>query len=214
MARPRALDYDDKRAAILREAARLFATRGFDRTSMTEIAAALGVSKALFYHYYRSKDDLLFDIIRNHLAELVAAAEGADDRALPPETRLHNVIVAIFESYRDADHQHKIQINHLGQLSPERQGELKGYERRLVDLVSGIIRALAPGLDADYLRPVTMSLFGTLNWKYMWFREKGRVSHAAYAALVTRMFVAAIRAEGGGVEGREPSVGMAMKVAE
>jgi TetR/AcrR family transcriptional regulator len=195
MARPRANDYDDKRAAILREAARLFATRGFDRTSMTEIAAALGVSKALFYHYYRSKDDLLFDIIRSHLAELVEAAEGADDPGLPPEARLHRVIVAIFESYRDADHQHKIQINHLSQLAPARQAELKSHERRLVDGVSRIVRALNPALDPDYVRPVAMSLFGTLNWKYMWFREKGRVSHDAYSALVTRMFVAAIRAE-------------------
>ncbi|NBP52464.1 MAG: TetR/AcrR family transcriptional regulator, partial [Actinobacteria bacterium] len=56
MARPRAADYDDKRAAILRRAAELFAEKGYDRTSMTEIAAALGVSKALFYHYYPSKD--------------------------------------------------------------------------------------------------------------------------------------------------------------
>jgi TetR/AcrR family transcriptional regulator len=197
MARPRANDYDDKRAAILREAARLFATRGFDRTSMTEIAAALGVSKALFYHYYRSKDDLLFDIIRAHLVELVEVTEAADDPALSPEARLHRVIVAIFESYRDADHQHKIQINHLSQLTPAQQAELKSHERRLVEVMSGIVRALNPGLAAEYVRPVTMSLFGTLNWKYMWFREQGRVSHEAYSALVTRMFVAAIRAEGG-----------------
>lgn len=197
MARPRATDYDDKRSAILREAAVLFATRGFDRTSMSEIAQALGVSKALFYHYYRSKDELLFDIIRNHLVELVEAAEGADRAAMLPEARLHAVVVAIFECYRDADAQHKIQINHLSQLTNEQQAELKGFERRLVDVLSRIVTAINPALARDYVRPVTMSIFGTLNWKYMWFRENGRVSHADYAALVTRMFTAAIRAEGG-----------------
>lgn len=202
MARPRATDYDDKRAAILREAAQLFATRGFDRTAMTEIAQALGVSKALFYHYYRSKDALLFDIIRAHLIELVEAAEGANDAQLAPEPRLLAVVEAIFECYRDADHQHKIQINHLGQLSPEQQGELKGFERRLVEVISGIVVALNPALQRDFIRPVTMSIFGTLNWKYMWFRENGRVSHADYAALVTRMFVAAIRAETGEISAR------------
>lgn len=195
MARPRANDYDDKRAAILREAAQLFAIRGFDRTSMIEIAQALGVSKALFYHYYRSKDDLLFDIIRSHLVGLVEATEAVDDEAMAPEARLHAVIETIFENYRDADHQHKIQINHLGQLTPEQQAELKGHERRLVDIVSRVVVALNPGLPAPMIRPVTMSLFGTLNWKYMWFRENGRVSHADYTALVTRLFVAAIRAE-------------------
>ncbi len=83
MARPRAADYDEKRLAILHKSAELFAERGFDRTSMNEIALALGVSKALFYHYYRAKEDLLFDIIRSHLLELVQAAEGADDRTSP-----------------------------------------------------------------------------------------------------------------------------------
>lgn len=195
MARPRADDYDDKRASILREAAQLFATQGFDRTSMNEIAQALGVSKALFYHYYRSKDALLFDIIRNHLVELVEAAEEANDARLSPHDRLHAVIVAIFECYRDADSQHKIQINHLGQLPEAQQAELKSSERRLVDVISSIVAALNPALPRDLVRPVTMSIFGTLNWKYMWFREGGRISHADYAALVTRMFVAAIQAE-------------------
>lgn len=195
MARPRATDYDDKRSAILREAAVLFATRGFDRTSMTEIAQALGVSKALFYHYYRSKDELLFDIIRNHLVELAETAEAADDAGLSPDARLHAVVVAIFECYRDADARHKIQINHLGQLPPDQQAELKGFERRLVRVISGIVTGINPALPPDFVRPVTMSIFGTLNWKYMWFRENGRISHAEYAALVTRMFVAAIRSE-------------------
>jgi TetR/AcrR family transcriptional regulator len=195
MARPRAENYDDKRGAILREAAVLFATRGFDRTSMSEIAQALGVSKALFYHYYRSKDALLFDIISAHLIELVETAEAADDVAQPAQARLGAVIVAIFECYRDADAQHKIQINHLGRLTSAQQGELKGYERRLVEVVSGIVAALNPALDPTYVRPIAMSIFGTLNWKYMWFRENGRISHAEYAALVTRMFATAIRAE-------------------
>ena len=81
MARPRAADYDDKRAAILRRAAELFAEKGYDRTSMTEIAAALGVSKALFYHYSPSKDALLFDIFpdrvppRGTRVELVLSAK-------------------------------------------------------------------------------------------------------------------------------------------
>ncbi|MCG8360388.1 MAG: TetR/AcrR family transcriptional regulator, partial [Kiloniellales bacterium] len=67
MARTRATDYDDKRRAILSRAARLFADDGFDRVSMASIAADCGVSKALLYHYYESKDALLFDVIGEHL---------------------------------------------------------------------------------------------------------------------------------------------------
>ena len=192
MARPRAADYDDKRLTILRKSARLFAEQGYDRTSMNEIAIALGVSKALFYHYYRAKEDLLFDIIRSHLLELVQAAEAADDPGLPAQERLRRVIDAILDCYRDADDEHKIQIGHLGQLSEERQAELKGLERRLVDVMAGVVSALNPTLPKTSVKPLVMSIFGTLNWKYMWFREGGPVSREDYAAMLTAMFAAGI----------------------
>jgi TetR/AcrR family transcriptional regulator len=193
MARPRAADYDDKRLAILRKAAELFAGNGYDRTSMSEIAIGLGVSKALFYHYYRAKDELLFDIIRSHLTELVEAAEAADDSGLPAEQRLHRVITAILDCYRDADAEHKIQINHLGQLPEHQQAELRGLERRLVDALAGVVAALNPRLGKAEVKPLTMSIFGTLNWKYMWFRAGGPVSRDDYAAMITQMFAGGIR---------------------
>jgi TetR/AcrR family transcriptional regulator len=193
MARPRAADYDDKRLAILRRSAQLFAEQGFDRTSMSEIAVALGVSKALFYHYYRAKDDLLFDIIQSHLVELVEATEAADDLSLVPDERLHRVISAILDCYRDADAEHKIQINHLGQLAPEQQAALKELERRLVDVMAGVVSALNPRLSRSTVKPLTMSIFGTLNWKYMWFREGGSVSREDYAVMAARMFAGGIQ---------------------
>lgn len=195
MARPRAQDYDDKRNAILRDAGRQFALNGFDRTSMNDIAQGLGISKALLYHYYRAKDDLLFDIIRAHLIELVEAVELADAGSVKPEERLEKVIAAIVECYRDADSKHKVQVNHLGQLPPAQQAELKGFERDLVQRMSEIVGALNPKLARERIRPIAMTIFGALNWKYMWFRDNGAMSHSDYAALLTRMFVAAIAAE-------------------
>jgi TetR/AcrR family transcriptional regulator len=188
MARPRAADYDDKRAAVLSQAARLFAERGYDRTSMVEIAQALGVSKALFYHYFPAKDALLFAIIRAHLDELVAAVEAAAAMPGDPRTRLQAVVTAILDCYRDADAEHKIQINHLAQLPELQQAELRGLERRLVDVMADAVRALNPALPHGLIKPVAMSIFGTLNWKYMWFREGGPVTREAYAALVTQIF--------------------------
>ena len=196
MARPRAADHQDKRVALLDKATELFATQGFDRTSMNEIASAMGVSKALFYHYYPSKQALLFDIIQVHLTELVEAAEAANVAEAAPEERLHKVVSAILDCYRGADARHKIQINHLSQLSVAEQAALKRLERRLVEIVSEIVAEVNPSLPREQVCPITMSIFGTLNWKYMWFREGGRMTHEAYAALVTRMFVAGAKAAG------------------
>jgi TetR/AcrR family transcriptional regulator len=204
MARPLAADHDDKRRAILKAAARLFASRGFDRASMNEIAAACGVSKALLYHYYENKDRLLFDIIRAHLEDLVAAVELVDS-GLTPRQRLRAIIAALLEAYRHADEEHQIQISDMKRLPDEFKAELVELERRLVRLFSATIASVAPSLAGrkGKLTPLTMNLFGMLNWKFMWFRENGPISHEEFAALVTTMIEAAIEAVAGRGEAGE-----------
>jgi TetR/AcrR family transcriptional regulator len=195
VARPRAADYGSKRDAILKAAARLFADRGFDRSSMAEVALACGVSKALVYHYYVNKDELLFDIINTHLVELVDLVEAARDPALPPSEQLLRLITVILEAYRDADAEHKVQIAHLTALSPEKQSELKHLERRLVAAFADVIVAVEPRLrqTPERIKPLTMTLFGILNWNFMWFRDEGQLSRTEYAHLVMRLFLSGTR---------------------
>ena len=195
MARTRANDYDDKRRAILGKAARLFADDGFDRVSMAMIAADCGVSKALLYHYYKSKDALLFDVIGEHLQVLCEAVEEADEPDAEPEARLTRLVRTLLDCYRDADAQHKVQVNDLTKLPPEHQNELKEMERRLVTVFARALIALNPDLDKTrpLLKPVTMSLFGMLNWHYMWFRPQGPISREDYAEIATRIIVSGAR---------------------
>lgn len=195
MARTRARDYDEKRLSLLHQAAAVFARDGYDRASMAGLAAECGVSKALFYHYYASKEALLFDIISTHLEELVEAVEAADDAGLAPEQRLERLVGALLEAYRDADAEHKLQIGTMQILPDAEQAQLKALERQLVARFAEAIRALAPEVfeHAPLLKPVTMSLFGMTNWFYMWFREGGPVSRADYARLATRLLVGGVR---------------------
>lgn len=191
MARPIAADHDAKRRTILKAAAKLFASLGFDRASMAEIAAGCGVSKALLYHYYANKDQLLLDIIRSHLDDLVAAVEGIN-AALPPRERLGGMIAVLLEAYRHADEEHQIQISDMKRLPEETRAELVALERILVRQFSGAIAAAHPALAGrkELLTPLTMNLFGMMNWKFMWFRENGSVSHEDFSALVTTMIEA------------------------
>lgn len=189
MARPLAADHDDKRRAILKASARVFARHGFDRASTQEIAGEAGVSKALLYHYYSNKEELLVAIIREHLEELVTAISAADDMRLAPRARLRALIVALLECYRDADEEHTIQINELKKLPAAKASELLELERTLVRRFSAALVVAVPALKErqEMIRPVTMNLFGMLNWHYLWFREDGPVSREAYADLVTDM---------------------------
>lgn len=188
MARPRANDYDDKRRAILDRSAELFSEYGYDRGSMNRIAEACGVSKATLYHYYTDKDELLFDVIRFHLEKLLKVVGAANRPELAPQPRLRALVAALLEAYRDADAQHTVQIGSMRFLSDARQTELKNLERRLVRIFSDAVAAVAPQLAGSaLLKPVTMSLFGMVNWHYLWFKTPGPVSRADYADLVTRL---------------------------
>ena len=190
MARTRATDYDDKRRAILDRSAELFAEHGYDRASMSKIAEACGVSKANLYHYYRDKEELLFDVIRFHLEELLEVVEAADRPDLAAAPRLKELVAALLEAYRDADAQHNVQINGLRLLPADRQTELKAMERDLVKIFSDAVAGVAPQLKGTkLLKPVTMSLFGMINWHYLWFKNTGEVTRADYADLVSQLIV-------------------------
>jgi TetR/AcrR family transcriptional regulator len=190
MARTRATNYDEKRRAILDRSAELFAEHGYDRASMSKIAEACGVSKANLYHYYRDKEELLFDVIRFHLEELLEVVEAADRPDLSAGPRLKELVAALLEAYRDADAQHNVQINGLRLLPPDRQTELKAMERELVKIFSDAVAGVAPQLKGTkLLKPVTMSLFGMINWHYLWFKSTGDVTRADYAELVAQLIV-------------------------
>lgn len=195
MARTRAKDHDDKRAGLMETAARIFADDGYDRTSMAQLATECGVSKALIYHYYASKEALLFDIIDTHLGELLEAVEEADNPEAEPEERLEGLVAGLLEAYRDADAKHKVQLGALSVLPSEQQEHLKGLERQLVLRFSDAVRALNPDAfdGRPLLKPVTMSLFGMLNWFYMWFREGGPVTRSGYARLATNILVSGVK---------------------
>ncbi|GHE01730.1 TetR family transcriptional regulator [Defluviimonas sp. 20V17] len=197
MARGLAHDHDEKRAAIRKGAAAYFAAHGYDRASMAGAAAACGVSKALIYHYHDSKEALLYDILEAHLSDLVRVVDAAlaETSDLAPDLRLRALIQAILAAYRDADAEHKLQIDALATLPEARRTPLVMLQRRLVDALSGVLAEAAPGLDhAPNLRPVTMSVFGMLNWFYIWHRPGHGMSRSDYGDLVTDMVLGGIAA--------------------
>ncbi|MCA0256857.1 MAG: TetR/AcrR family transcriptional regulator [Proteobacteria bacterium] len=197
MARTRAADFEEKQRGILDNAAAVFAEQGMEKASMAQIAAHANVSKGLLYHYYPGKDALIFAIIMTHLEELEDAIEEADNPDLPPAQRLRQLVGAVLEEYRGADNQHKVQLNASSALSDEQKAEIMAIERRIVKRFAIVLRAINPELESPerpLLTPVTMSLFGMMNWVYMWFRDGGRISREDYADVATTLILEGIKA--------------------
>lgn len=197
MARTRASDFEDKQHSILMSAAAVFAEQGMEKASMSLIANSAGVSKSLLYHYYPAKDALIFAIIRSHLEDLDAAVEATDDPEASPQERLHALVRTTLENYRDADNEHKVQLNAADALNNEQREAIRAIERRIVRRFSAILREINPSLDTPerpLLMPVTMSLFGMMNWAYMWFREGGPITRDDYADIATTLVLEGIKA--------------------
>lgn len=187
MPRGIAKDHDAKRAALRKGAARYFADHGYDRASMTGAARHCGVSKALIYHYYDSKEALLFDILDAHLSELVAVVESARAGGMT------GLIHAILSAYEDADSEHKLQLDALGTLPADLQAPLIGHQRRLVAIMSDSVGQVRPDLSGDRMRAATMSIFGILNWFYMWHRPGRGLDRQEYAALASSFVEGGLR---------------------
>ncbi|MEX0504209.1 TetR/AcrR family transcriptional regulator [Alphaproteobacteria bacterium LSUCC0719] len=196
MPRRRAVSYDTKLEHIRDTAAGLFARDGFSRTSMAELAAACGVSKALLYHYFDSKEALLFDILQAYLGDLekvVALDAGAAGTA---RIHLRDLIRGLLWQYREAGNTHKLLTFELPVLPADQQSELRAAERRIMSRFDVALAAAAQeaGRTTPLDGPRAMMLFGTLNWTYTWFREDGKLSLDDYCELVTDSTIASLLA--------------------
>lgn len=196
MARTIAKDHDEKRVNILKTAARVFAEQGFARASMSQVARDCGISKANIYHYYGSKDALLFDILDTYLRALRdrLAALSLDD--LAPTERLQRIVAETLRAYEGMDHEHKIQTEGIPMLGAAEQEVLKGYQRDMVGQMSSILADIAPDVfdgERGKLRAATMSVFGMLNWFYMWNNPANTEARESYADMVARLTLSGVR---------------------
>jgi AcrR family transcriptional regulator len=196
VSRPIAKDHDEKRSHILKIAARVFAETGYARASMSRVAMDCGISKANIYHYYSSKDALLFDILDTYLSALRDRIIGLDLAGLEPPEQLGRIVVETLRAYEGMDHEHKIQTEGIPLLPLDQQKTLKAYQRDLVDQLSVVVAKIAPDVfddDTRKLRATVMSIFGMLNWFYMWNSTADHRARDDYAQLVTRLTLTGLR---------------------
>jgi TetR/AcrR family transcriptional regulator len=196
MARPRSAGFDGQREQILAAAAELFAQRGYAGTSMNDLAAACGVSKATLYHYVRDKQQLLAQISTSHVARLealvaeVAACVAAE--RLPAEVHLRTLIERFTAVYAGAQHEHRVLTENQRYLDAAQREAVRAGQRRVVQAFSEAVSALGAqaALPANAL---TMLLFGMLNWTFTWWKPGGSVSHAELAPVVSQLFIGGLR---------------------
>lgn len=171
--------YDARRREVVATAAKLFAERGYDSTSMSELTAATGLAAGGLYHYIEGKDDLLIAICDELLEPLLERAREIVAEDGPPVERLRQLVgawVAHVVEHRD----------HMLVFTQERQAieseprwrrvrsQRKAFEK-IVDEVLACGEADGSMTFADR-RLSLLALLGMVNYTAQWVRPGGRLS--------------------------------------
>jgi AcrR family transcriptional regulator len=182
-----ALDPTNTRQRILNAAARLFRERGFHATTTRAISEIVGILSGSLFHYFRSKEQMLFEVMNEAATQLCAKAEAVVAAADSPRARLRALIRLQLECLiaPDTRDYYAVMIAEWRELDAAakpaltlRRLEYSGTWNAVLDecVHAGIVRR-----DPQLLKFV---LTGAINWASNWFKPGGRLSLEEYAAFL------------------------------
>lgn len=194
MSRTKSSSFDEQRSLIQDRAAELFARQGFHNASMAELAGACEMSKPLLYHYYKDKEAILFDVSNNYIDELVKITQSPETKFPPGEERIRALISEFMKEYEHSQSRHIVLIQDVKFLGDERRGVVIAKQKKVVDAFSESILVICPELaHLNLEKPVTMILFGMMNWTFTWLRADGPLSYEQLGQLATEIFIPGVR---------------------
>jgi AcrR family transcriptional regulator len=173
-----------KRAEIVRLAAELFDRDGYHGTSMDHIAGAAGIRKPTLYHYFKSKDEILFWIHEDVIDLITDRHLGRIRLAMGCRQELLEMIGDILELMETRPGQSRTFFEHLHELLPEQQRVVRARRQQYQELVEDVLnRGIAAGEFRQVdVRLAGLTILGACNWGYQWFRPGvARSRDVAYA---------------------------------
>jgi|SRR5579862_1566909 len=178
-----------KRDEIFRTAAQVFRDRGFDGTSVGDVARALKMTKAGLYHYFTGKDALLFEIISFGLDQVRDEVTEPARMIRDPEERLRELVIRHARIVTRAHGAVASLVDETRALpSPARERieeRMRGYFGLMRDTLAEL-RTVGRLRDVD----VTVAAFGVLGmilWLPRWFRHGGRLTEDEVAEEVAKL---------------------------
>ncbi len=167
--------YDIRRRAILREAGRQFARRGFHATSLDDVARSLKLTKAGLYHYFENKEQLLYEC---YLASIETAERCVAEASVTGTNGLEkvcNYIRLMFAIFDKPDGYFALMVE-MTALGTEHQKLLR-RRGRIVD--TGLRAFIEEGIEDGSIRAcdaavIEFAIQGALNWIPKWYSERGR----------------------------------------
>jgi TetR/AcrR family transcriptional regulator, cholesterol catabolism regulator len=197
------------RELLLQQATHLFATRGYDATSVQDVVDVADATKGAFYYHFESKDDLLYEIHEKFISYELEHAEEILQKGLSPRETLRLLIINLVESIVLFQPEVTVFFRDMHRLSPGKFEAIKKARDRYESYFRGVI---AQGQEASVFRTdisakiQTLALFGMCNWMYKWYRSGGPESPRQIGKDLASLLVSGIEVHGGVEHAQELSL--------
>ena len=188
------LEESDRLREIYTIAAQLICEKGFDATSMDDIADAVGITKAGIYHYIHGKREMLYQLMTYGMQRLEQRVIDPARAIIDPEQRLKAIIsshaLLITEgSNSKGNNPITIVTDEVSGLAPAHRRAIEKRKRAYLDLVRETLQELH---DSQKLANVDVtvaafSLMGIMLWLSRWYRPHGRLTQEQVAGEVSRI---------------------------
>jgi len=192
---------NDLREEILRSAARAFQKKGFLGTTMHDISRQLKMTQGNLYHYFKSKEDILFQCHDYSLNLVLDELRRIQNSPLSPEEKLRALILYHVGVMVD-ELQASAMALELHALSPPRLKRIvqkrDAYERGLRAIIQ---EGMEQGIFQNYdPKLVGFFLFGAINWLVRWFNPTGKHSAKEVAETFSNLLLQGLNKRNGGRE--------------
>jgi AcrR family transcriptional regulator len=179
---------------ILEAATELFAKKGYAVTSMREISENLEITKATLYHYFKSKEQILFEILNNVMDEALESLEKISKMRIPPEEKLKNVLKFYSKYYVSKQNDLILLVNELNSLSENFRKILINKEKIYLNLMKLIFNELKmQGKLRDIpLTVLAFSFFGMVHYTIKWYHPDGSIKPEELSEYFVEIFTKGI----------------------
>ncbi len=186
---PKPAPNNERLAEIYRAAAQVILRKGYDATSVNDIANAVGMTKAGLYHYINGKKELLFDIMNFGLDELEGEVVTPAYSIADPSKRLRFIIANHARLVTRGEGAITILVDEITALTPAQNRKITRRKREHFDRLREVLNELkAEGKLADVdTTAATFSLLGMINWLSRWFRQDGNLTEEQIANEIAKI---------------------------
>lgn len=191
MPRVRADDYEDKKNSILDAAAALFGQQGYFGCKMQDIAKECNVSKSMLYHYFAKKEDVLFEILRQHLERIRDSLEELNGNVISknPDAYFRRFVETYLEKSKISRASHVVALDDRRYLTTEQKDKITKLERDILDVFGKLLHKINSNYTEPEYRAHSLLLMGMINWVELWYRRSGKMSPDVLYTMITKLFL-------------------------